>query len=79
MIINISLIIEIVLLLIICCKIKLWWLWFLMVGIMIGAIILTIKLRSSMRDWEHYIKDWKCPELTFKEFYSLYVVMPENF
>ena len=77
--INISLIIEIILLLVIFCKIKLWWLSLLMIGIMIGTIILTIKLRSSMRDWEHYIKDWKCPELTFKEFYSLYVVMPENF
>lgn len=79
MIINISLIIEIVLLFVVFWEIELGWLCLLMVGIMIGAIILTIKLRNSMRDWEHYIKDWKCPELTFKEFYSLYVVMPENF
>lgn len=79
MIINISLIIEIVLLLVIFCKIELWWLSLLMMGIMIGAIILTIKLRSSMRDWECYIKKWNDPELTFEEFYSLYSVMPEKF
>ena len=77
--INISLIIEIILLLIIFCEIKLWWLWLLMIGIMIGAIILTVKLRSSICDWERYIKKWNDPELTFKEFYSLYSVMPEKF
>ena len=77
--INISLIIEIILLFVVFCKTEPGWLSLLMIGIMIGAIILTIKLRSSIRDWEHYIKDWKCPELTFKEFYSLYSVMPENF
>lgn len=79
MTINISLIIEIVLLLVIFCKIELGWLCLLMTGIMIGAIILTIKLRSSIRDWERHIKNWDYPELTFKEFYSLYTVMPENF
>lgn len=79
MIINISLIIEIVLLLVIFCKIELWWLSLLMIGIMIGAIIITVKLRNSMRDWKRYIKKWDDPELTFKEFYSLYSVMPEKF
>lgn len=79
MIINISLIIEIVLLLVIFCKIELWWLSLLIIGIMIGAIILTVKLRNSMRDWERYIKKWDDPELTFEEFYSLYTIMPENF
>ena len=77
--INISLIIEIVLLLAIFCKIKLWWLWLLMVGIMTVIIILTVKLRSSMRDWERYIKKKDNPALTFKEFYSMYTVMPEHF
>ena len=77
--INILLIIEIVLLLIIFCKIELWWLSLLMIGIMIGAIILTIKLRSSIRDWELHIKEWDNPELTFEEFYSLYTIMPEKF
>ena len=79
MIINISLIIEIILLLVIFCEIKLWWLWLLMMGIMVGIIILTVKLRNSMRDWELHIKEWDNPELTFKEFYSLYSVMPEKF
>ena len=77
--INILLIIEIVLLLVVFCKIELWWLWFLMIGIMIGAIILTVKLRGSIHDWECHIKNWDNPELTFKEFYSLYTIMPENF
>lgn len=77
--INISLIIEIILLLIIFCKIKLWWLWLLMVGIMTVIIILTVKLRSSMRDWERYIKNKDNPVLTFEEFYSMYTVMPEHF
>lgn len=77
--INISLIIEIVLLLIIFCKIELWWLWLLMVGIMVGIIILTVKLRNSIHDWERHIKNWDNPELTFEEFYSLYSIMPENF
>ena len=77
--INLSLIIEIILLLVIFCKIELWWLSLLMIGIMIGAIILTVKLRNSMRDWERYIKKWNDPELTFEEFYSLYSVMPEKF
>lgn len=77
--INILLIIEIVLLLAVFCKIELWWLCLLMIGIMVGAIILTIKLRSSIYDWECYIKNWDNPELTFKEFYSLYTIMPENF
>lgn len=79
MIINISLIIEIILLLVIFCKIKLLWLWLLMVGIMTVIIILTVKLCKSMRDWERYIKEWDYPELTFEEFYSLYTIMPENF
>lgn len=77
--INISLIIEIVLLLIIFCKIELWWLCLLMIGIMVVIIILTVKLRNSIRDWELHIKEWDDPELTFKEFYSLYSVMPEKF
>lgn len=77
--INILLIIEIVLLLAVFCKIELWWLCLLMIGIMVGAIILTIKLRSSIHDWECYIKNWDNPELTFEEFYSLYTIMPENF
>lgn len=79
--VNISLIIEIVLLLVIFifCEIKPWWLWLLIICIMIGIIILTIKLRSSIRDWERHIKNWDNPELTFKEFYSLYTIMPENF
>lgn len=79
MIINISLIIEIVLLFVVFCKIELWWLCLLMTGIMGGIIILTVKLRRSLRDWECYIKKWDNPELTFKEFYSLYTVMPEYF
>ena len=79
MIINISLIIEIVLLFVVFWEIELGWLCLLMVGIMIGAIILTVKLRNSMRDWERYIKKWDYPELTFEEFYSLYTIMPENF
>jgi hypothetical protein len=73
--INILLIIEIMLLLAVFCKIELWWLWLLI----IGAIILTVKLRSSIHDWECYIKNWDNPELTFEEFYSLYSIMPENF
>ncbi len=77
--INISLIIEIVLLFVVFCKTVPWWLWFLMVGIMTGAIILTVKLRISIRDWERCIKKWDAPELTFKEFYSLYTAMPEYF
>ena len=79
MIINISLIIEIVLLFVVFCKIKLWWLCLLIAGIIVGIIVLTVKLRSSMRDWERYIKKWDDPELTFEEFYSLYTIMPENF
>lgn len=77
--INISLIIEIILLFVIFCKIESGWLCLLMVSIMIGAIILTIKLRSSIHDWECYIKKWDNPVLTFEEFYSLYTVMPEKF
>lgn len=77
--INISLIIEIVLLFVVFCKIEPWWLCLLMTGIMGGIIVLTVKLRNSIRDWECHIKNWDYPELTFKEFYSLYSVMPENF
>ena len=79
MIINISLIIEIVLLFVVFCKIELGWLCLLMTGIMIGAIIVTVKLRNSIRDWKRHIKNWDYPELTFEEFYSLYTIMPENF
>ena len=79
MIINISLIIEIVLLFVVFWEIELGWLCLLMVGIMIGIIILTVKLRKSIRDWELHIKNWDYPELTFEEFYSLYTIMPENF
>lgn len=77
--INISLIIEIVLLLVIFCKIEPLWLWLLMIGIMVVIIILTIKLRNSIYDWKLHIKNWDDPELTFEEFYSLYSVMPEKF
>lgn len=62
-----------------CCGIKLWWLWLLLLGLIALIIIKTIRLNNSIRDWECYIKDWDNPELTFKEFYSLYTVMPENF
>ena len=79
MIINISLFIEIVLLFVVFWEIELGWLCLLMVGIMIGIIILTVKLRKSIRDWERHIKNWDYPELTFEEFYSLYTIMPENF
>ena len=79
MIINISLFIEIVLLFVVFWEIELGWLCLLMVGIMIGIIILTVKLRNSIRDWERHIKNWDYPELTFEEFYSLYTIMPENF
>ena len=79
MIINISLIIEIVLLFVVFWEIELGWLCLLMVGIMIGIIVLTVKLRKSIRDWERHIKNWDYPELTFEEFYSLYTIMPENF
>jgi len=79
MIINISLIIEIILLFVVFCKVVPWWLCLLMIGIMGGIIVLTVKLRSSIRDWELHIKEWDNPELTFKEFYSLYSVMPEKF
>lgn len=50
-----------------------------MIGIMTGMIILTVKLRNSIRNWELHIKEWDDPELTFKEFCSLYSVMPEKF
>ena len=79
MIINISLIIEIVLLFVVFWEIELGWLCLLMVGIMIGIIILTVKLRKSIRDWERHIKNWDYPELTFEEFYSLYTIMPDHF
>lgn len=79
MIINISLIIEIVLLFVVFCKIEPGWLCVLIAGIMMGIIILTAKLRRSIRDWERHIKNWDYPELTFEEFYSLYTIMPENF
>lgn len=79
MIINISLIIEIVLLFVVFCKIEPLWLCLLMTGIMGGMIVLTAKLRKSIRNWEGYIKEWDNPELTFKEFYSLYTAMPEYF
>jgi len=56
-----------------------WIIWLLLIGLMILIIVGTVKLYNSIRDWERYIKDWDNPELTFKEFYSLYTVMPENF
>lgn len=46
---------------------------------MIVLMILTTKINNSIIDWERYIKKWDDPELTFKEFYSLYSVMPEKF
>lgn len=77
--INILLIIEIVLLLVVFCKIELWWLWLLMIGVIILTVILTVKLRNSIHDWERHIKKKDAPELTFKEFYSIYTVMPDHF
>lgn len=52
--------------------------FFLLVSIIL-VFIITRKLHAAIFNWEHCIKDWKCPELTFKEFYSLYIAMPENF
>lgn len=60
-------------------RIKWWWLWLLLLGLITLIIIKTIRLNNSIRDWERYIKERDYPELTFKEFYSLYAVMPENF
>ena len=62
-----------------CCGIKLWWLWLLLLGLIALIIIKTIRLNNSMHDWECHIKERDNPELTFKEFYSLYSVMPEKF
>lgn len=45
----------------------------------IFLMVLTTKLNNSIIDWELHIKDWDNPELTFKQFYSLYIVMPEHF
>lgn len=56
-----------------------WIIWLLLIGLMILIIVGTVKLYNSICDWERYIKEWDYPELTFKEFYSLYTVMPENF
>lgn len=50
-----------------------------LIGLMILIIVGTVKLYNSICDWERHIKNWDNPELTFKEFYSLYAVMPENF
>lgn len=61
------------------CEVRNGIIWLLLVGLMILIIVRTLKLYSSMRDWERYIKEWDYPELTFEEFYSLYTVMPENF
>ena len=71
---------EVILLLriVIFCEVN-FVIWLLLIGLMILIIVGTVKLYNSIRDWERYIKDWDNPELTFKEFYSLYTVMPENF
>lgn len=62
-----------------CCEIKFGWLWLLLLGLIALITIKTITLNNSIHDWECQIKNWDYPELTFKEFYSLYTVMPENF
>lgn len=70
---------ELILLLYLFCEVRNWIIWLLLIGLMILIIVGTVKLYYSIRDWERYIKEWDYPELTFKEFYSLYTVMPENF
>ena len=45
----------------------------------IVLIVLTTKINNSIIDWKRDIKRWNDPELTFKEFYSLYSIMPEKF
>lgn len=70
---------EVILLLHIFCEVRNWIIWLLLVGLMVLIIIGTLKLYGSIRDWERYIRRWDYPELTFKEFYSMYTVMPEKF
>lgn len=70
---------EVILLLYIFCTVRNWIIWLLLIELMILIIIETLKLYNSIRDWERYIKKWDNPVLTFKEFYSMYTVMPENF
>ena len=55
-----------------------------MIGLCLFFLILfiffaTFKLNSSVKDWDNYIKQQDESELTFKQFYSLWSVMPENF
>lgn len=70
---------ELILLLYLFCEVRNWIIWLLLIGLMVLIIVGTVKLYYSIRDWERYVKEWDYPELTFKEFYSLYTVMPENF
>lgn len=70
---------EVILLLYIFCAVGNWIIGTLLVGLMILIIIGTFKLYSSIHDWERYIKKWDNPVLTFKEFYSMYTVMPDRF
>ncbi len=70
---------EVILLLHIFCAVRNWIIWLLLIGLMILIIVGTVKLYNSICDWERYIKKWDNPVLTFKEFYSMYTVMPERF
>ena len=70
---------ELILLLYLFCEVRNWIIWLLLIGLMVLIIVGTVKLYYSIRDWERDIKNWDNPELTFKEFYSLYTIMPENF
>lgn len=45
----------------------------------IVLIVLTTKINNFIIDWKRDIKRWNDPELTFKQFYSLYSIMPEKF
>lgn len=70
---------EVILLLYIFCEVRNWIIWLLLIGLMILIIVGTVKLYNSICDWECYIKKWDNPVLTFKEFYSIYTVMPDHF
>lgn len=79
LIFGITYIIEAILLFFVVFKVRNFPVWISLIGSIILIIIGTIKLDRSIHDWEHYIKKWDDPELTFEEFYSLYSVMPEKF
>ena len=70
---------ELILLLYLFCEVRNWIIWLLLIGLMVLIIVGTVKLYYSIRDWERDIKNWDNPELTFKEFYSLYTIMPDHF